>query len=103
MLLAKFEDGFPVPVLDDAPELTAHTAWAYTTFKDLRTCRPVGMGGAAPIPVTAMMELFDKSGIHHSKWREAKYYWTELDAVELDFYSKKHAAMMPKIPEAPKS
>lgn len=103
MLLAKFEDGFPVPVLDDAPELTDRIAWAYTSFKDLRTCRPVGMGGQGPIPVTSMMEFFDKAGYNRALWHEAKRYWSELDVVELDFYSKKHAAMMPKIPEAPKS
>lgn len=103
MLVAKFEDGFPVPVLDDAPILPDHLAWAYSMFKELRTCRPVGMNGPSSIPVTAMREHFDAADLSPHQWHNAKWYWMSLDAEELSFYSKKQAALMPKMPKIPEA
>lgn len=97
MLLAKAEDGFPVPVLDDAPELPARLQWALSTFRDLRTCRPVGMAGAGPIPVTAMLAYFDALGYPRYLWTAAKAFWSALDMHELAFYHSRSAAKMPEI------
>ena len=93
------EEGFPVPVLDDAPEVPVHLAWVMSMFRDLRSCRPLGMSGAGQIPVTAMLEYFDAMGLSRLIWPETKLYWMSLDSIELSHYYEKQAAKMPKLPD----
>jgi len=97
-----YEDGMPVPVLDDAPTVPYHLAWAMDLFRDLRSCRPIGMSGYAPIPVTMMRTYFDQCGMPSHLWHEAKLYCTRLDYTELEHLNKKLSAKLPKIPEGGK-
>lgn len=97
MLTAKAEEGFPVPVLDDAPELPARLQWAMTLFKDLRTCRPVSMAGQGQIPVTSLREYFTGLGYPEYLWPEAKSFVAALDTNELAFYHSRQA--VPKPPD----
>ncbi len=92
----------PVPALDDAPVVPYHLAWAMELFRDLRSCRPIGMSGYGPIPVTMMRTYFDQCGLAENLWYEAKLYCSRLDNVELEHYSKKVSAKLPNIPEGGK-
>lgn len=100
MLLAKAEEGFPVPVLDDAPVLPDRLAWIYSLFKDLRTCRPVSMSGAGQIPVGAMLDYFRALGHPMWLWPAAKACIIALDMDELEFYYSRQAAKPPEAPSA---
>lgn len=95
MLLAKAEEGFPVPVLDDAPVLPDRLQWAMKAFRDLRTCRPVGLAGPGLIPVTEMLSYFRLVGLPEYLWQEAKEYCIALDTNELAFYHSRQAAPKP--------
>lgn len=101
MLIAKAEEGFPVPVLDGAPELPARLQWAMSMFKDLRTCRPVGMAGPGLIPVTEMLSYFRASGMPDYLWPTAKTLWCALDTHELSFYHSRQAAKTPSFDKPP--
>ena len=85
MLLAKAEEGFPVPVLDDAPVLPDRLQWAMKAFRDLRTCRPVGLAGPGLIPVTEMLSYFRLVGLPEYLWQEAKeYLFSAASAAVID-------------------
>lgn len=99
MLVAKAEEGFPVPVLDDAPVLPPHLSWVMSLFRDLRTCRPVGMSGPGQIAVTETFAYFNALGLPRYLWPLAKEAVTALDIRELEFYHSRQAAKMPGIPK----
>lgn len=93
-----FEQGLPVPVLDDAPQPPSSISWVLTLFRDLRSCRQASMGGMLPIPVPAMRSYYFDCGYPPHQWPEVKDCLVSLDAEELRFYAEKR----PKSPIEPK-
>lgn len=98
-LLSLYEQGLPVPVLDDAPELPSSIQWVLPFFRDLRSCRQASMGGMLPIPVPVMRSYYVDCGYPPHLWPEVKTYLVAMDAEELKFYDEKRPARMPKEPE----
>lgn len=96
------EEGLPVPVLDDAPELPESLMWVLPLFRDLRSCRQASMGGMLPIPVPAMKSYYIDSGYPPHLWPQAKMYLTQMDAEELRFYDEKRPAKTKEPEEAGK-
>jgi hypothetical protein len=50
---------------DERPEI-GMDAWLLHAFSELSTCRSSGMGGASPIPWSAIAEYADRHGLEES-------------------------------------
>lgn len=71
--------------LDEWPELDGRLSEIYQAFWNLSGSRPVGFGGAGPIPWEASENWLDRHGIDDlSEREEIKMLWAALDGKYLE-------------------
>lgn len=90
-LVDRADDGYDVPVVDDAPAVPSHLLWAWVQFRHMdSTCRPHIGGGmgpsiAGPIPHTTMLAILDRHpdiGEAGREWYLA--IWQRMDAAAME-------------------
>lgn len=52
-------------IIDAQPEIDEAIGIVLAAWRDLGTCRPIGMAGAGPIPWTAIVTWADRQALDH--------------------------------------
>jgi hypothetical protein len=73
--------------LEDEPELDWVEQQIVVLFSVASTCRPVSMGGALPIPYTAVAEVLDRHGWSGPEFHTAAHLLRLMDNLTLEHYA----------------
>lgn len=78
--------GLDVPALSQRPQMTGFE-WLWEAFMALTTCRPSqGMGGAAPIPWTAIQRYAEVEEFNEHERHMLHEVIRHMDNLLLDYY-----------------
>ena len=80
VLRERIDRGDPTPFWDRRPILPGSLAWVWRAWEELSTCRTYHMGGAGPIPWSAIHEWARHRGMGHEEEDDLAAFVWALDA-----------------------